>query len=204
MPSTKGGSLNGGIIGKTNSTSFGKNKTTQVTASGCYTTPSTVGAVQVAVIAGGGGAGGDKGGGGGAGGLLNPGAVIPVTASTGYPVTIGGGGGGSPQPSPGTPLLGVPGCNSTAIIGGVTITATGGGRGGSTGDTAGDPGGSGGGGGFHDAGGPYPGSPGTCGQGNAGGASNNVASPGACGSGAGGGGGAGAVGGSAQHLNQIT
>ena len=94
MPSTKGGSLNGGIIGKTNSTSFGKNKTTKVTASGCYTTPSTVGAVQVAVIAGGGGGGGDKGGGGGAGGLLNPGAVIPVTASTGYPVTIGGGGGG--------------------------------------------------------------------------------------------------------------
>ena len=39
MPSTKGGSLNGGIIGKTNSTSFGKNKTTKVTASGCYTTP---------------------------------------------------------------------------------------------------------------------------------------------------------------------
>ena len=91
----------------------------------------------------------------------------------------------------------MPGCNSVAVIGGVTITATGGGRGGSTGDTAGDPGGSGGGGGFHDAGGPYPGSPGTCGQGNAGGASNNVASPGACGSGAGGGGGAGAVGGNA-------
>ena len=204
MPSTKGGSLNGGIIGKTNSTSFGKNKTTKVTASGCYTTPSTVGAVQVAVIAGGGGGGGDKGGGGGAGGLLNPGAVIPVTASTGYPVTIGGGGGGSPQPSPGTPLLGVPGCNSTAIIGGVTITATGGGRGGGTGDTAGDPGGSGGGGGFHDANGPYPGSPGTCGQGNAGGASNAVHSPGACGSGSGGGGGAGAAGGDAPSSKPNT
>ena len=66
MPSTKGGSLNGDIIGKINSTSFGKNKTTQVKASGNYTTPATVAAVQVAVIAGGGGAGGDKGGGGGA------------------------------------------------------------------------------------------------------------------------------------------
>ena len=60
---------------KSNKTSFGKNKTTQVTATGTYTTPSTVAAVQV-VVAGGGGGGGDKGGGGGAGGLLNPGASI--------------------------------------------------------------------------------------------------------------------------------
>jgi hypothetical protein len=35
MPSTKGGSLNGGIIGKANKTSFGKCKVTSTTSTGC-------------------------------------------------------------------------------------------------------------------------------------------------------------------------
>ena len=150
--------------------------------------------------------GGDKGGGGGARFIKSWSFNISLSPSTGYPITIGGGGGGSPQPSPGTPLLGVPGCNSVAVIGGVTLTATGGGRGGGTGDTAGDPGGSGGGGGFHDVSNLY-----------------NIQDhqeladkvmqvehlmqvhiTRSCGSGAGGGGGAGAVGGNAPSSKPNT
>ena len=63
---------NGGIIGPTNKTSFGKNKVTAKTSS----TPSaaTVGSdtrlINTLVVAGGGAAGMDNSGGGGAGGVL--------------------------------------------------------------------------------------------------------------------------------------
>ena len=183
---------NGGIIGPVNSTSKKIKKTIRTfSATGTFTTTPEATSLKVCSAAGGGGGSGDKGGGGGAGGLKYF-TDQPVCGNTPYTVTIGAGGTGSPSPA--GPLLGTDGTNTT--FGSVTQVC-GGGRGGATGDTAGNPGGSGGGGGFHDAGGPYPGSPGVCGQGNAGGASNNVASPGACGSGSGGGGGAGGAGGNA-------
>ena len=58
---------NGGIIGPTNTTSFGKNKVTEKTTSGTFTTQPGTRVLDALVIAGGGG-GGASGGGGGAGG----------------------------------------------------------------------------------------------------------------------------------------
>ena len=83
---------NGGIIGKSNKTSFGKNRVTTVTASGDYTTPSSVTKINTALVAGGGGGGYDLAAGGGAGGLLNDGSIISVCASRAYPIVIGAGG----------------------------------------------------------------------------------------------------------------
>ena len=74
---------NGGIIGKSNKTSFGKNKITAVNATGCFTSQPGTTAIKTLVIAGGGAGSFDKGGGAGAGGLLNPGADITICSSTG-------------------------------------------------------------------------------------------------------------------------
>ena len=68
------GSANGGIIGTTNKTSFGKNKITSGTASGPGTLTTQAGTrlVDTLIVAGGGGGGstsGGSGGGGGAGGV---------------------------------------------------------------------------------------------------------------------------------------
>ena len=65
------GSANGGIIGTSNKASFGKNKVTTVTATGCSSFLSGTRAVDATVVAGGGGGGvnGNSGGGGGAGGF---------------------------------------------------------------------------------------------------------------------------------------
>ncbi len=57
MPSTKGGSLNGGVIGKANKTSFGKCKVTSKTSSGDITTQPGTRLVETLVVGGGGGSG---------------------------------------------------------------------------------------------------------------------------------------------------
>jgi len=102
-------------------------------------TPTFTGTVEVLVVGGGGGGGSSWGGGGGGGGvILN--RSFPVTAGTGYAVTVGGGGGGTNN-----------GSNSVFS----SLTGTGGGQGGTWNHsqpgglgtpTAGRPGGSGGGG----------------------------------------------------------
>ena len=51
------GSANGGIIGKTNTTSFGKNKVTSKTSSGAVTTQPGTRLIDYLVVAGGGGGG---------------------------------------------------------------------------------------------------------------------------------------------------
>ena len=75
MPSNKGGSSNGGIIGTSNKTSFGKDKLSVLTSSSpsAVTTQPGTRFINYAVVAGGGGGGtgkaspGSNGGGGGAG-----------------------------------------------------------------------------------------------------------------------------------------
>ena len=87
MPRNKSGSANGGVIGKTNKSSFGKNTVTIKTSSGCVTLQPGTRIIKTAVVAGGGGGGGGYSG-GGAGGLQN----IEINASGSVPTVIGGGG----------------------------------------------------------------------------------------------------------------
>ena len=103
MPRSKSGSLNGGIIGKKNVTSFGKDKVTTKTSSGCLTTQSSTRVVQASIVAGGGGgaAGCGGGGGGGAGGFICK--EINVCGSTTYPITVGAGGAGGTGPEGSAP-----------------------------------------------------------------------------------------------------
>jgi hypothetical protein len=113
------------------------------TSPGTYTTPST--AQNVAFLLVGGGGGGDNygnGGGGGGGSVLYK-KFHPVSASTGYPYTIGPGGSNS-----GNGWCGAKGTNSTAF--GQTAYGGGGGRGvnDTSGSCADNPQGSGGGGGW--------------------------------------------------------
>ena len=63
---------NGGIIGKSNKTSFGKCTVTSKTSTGAITTQPGTRVVQASIVAGGGGgaAGCGGGGGGGAGGFI--------------------------------------------------------------------------------------------------------------------------------------
>jgi mucin-19 len=102
-------------------------------------TPTFTGNIEVLIVAGGGGGGSSWGGGGGGGGVVLS-RNFPVTAGTGYSVTVGGGGAETG-----------PGGNSVFS----SLTATGGGFGGTWAPgqngllgspTAGRPGGSGGGG----------------------------------------------------------
>jgi len=84
---------NGGIIGVTNVTSFGKNTVTSTTCTGSTTITTQPGTrfLNYLVVAGGGGGGYDGGGGAGAGGyqeFLNQ----PVCGNTPYPIVVGGGG----------------------------------------------------------------------------------------------------------------
>ena len=88
---------NGGIIGKTNKTSFGKCKVTTVTATGCHTTQPGTQLVKAFVVGGGGSGSSDRGGGGGAGGVRTI-DNIPVGAGAGVPVVVGGGGNKVPGP----------------------------------------------------------------------------------------------------------
>ena len=63
------GSANGGIIGRTNKTSFGSNKITAKTSTGCHTTQPGTRVIQALLVAGGGGGAYNGSGGGGAGGV---------------------------------------------------------------------------------------------------------------------------------------
>ena len=162
MPRNKSGSANGGVIGKTNKSSFGKNTVTSKTSSGCITAQSGTRVIDYLVIAGGGGGGagqncgpgcnGAGGGGGGAGGVfasVTPLAQGTINAQGTIPVTVGGGGAAGTGPS----RQGSSGTASTLVGGGTTYPAVaggGGGGGGQTGSPAspvqnGLPGGSGGG-----------------------------------------------------------
>ncbi len=109
---------NGGIIGKTNKTSFGKCTVTTKTSSGTVTTQPGTRVVKTAIIAGG-GAGGDRGG-GGAGGLRN--IEINTTGGSTLSATIGAGG-AAPGPA------GLKGAASSLAVCGTTYSATGGGQG---------------------------------------------------------------------------
>ena len=195
---------NGGIIGKTNNASYGKDVITSKTSTGCVTLGTGTTIVQAAIVAGGGGGagtGGAAGGGGGAGGLRN----IEINASGPVPVTVGGGGaaGAGCAGAPGRGTIGNDSIfNPGGVEGNSMGTSTGGGGGGCRGGTGcgetgiGGTGGSGGGGGSSGAGcGPKVGGAGNTPpvsppQGNTGG--NGIT----CGTNAsgGGGGGAGAVG----------
>jgi hypothetical protein len=87
---------NGGIIGKTNQTSFGKCTVTSFTSSGSVTTQSGTRLAKILVVAGGGG-GANQGGGGGAGGTRN--IEVPICGNTPYSATIGAGGAGATAPN---------------------------------------------------------------------------------------------------------
>lgn len=105
-------------------------------------TPAFTGTVQVLVVAGGGAGAGSHGGGGGGGGvILN--RAFPVSAGTGYSVTVGGGAASQPY---GT----FPPNGGNSVFS--SITATGGGGGGVWNSNSQRPGGSGGGGGSTDSG----------------------------------------------------
>ena len=170
----------GGIMSATggNSTATdGDFKAASFTANGTFT-PSADGFVEYLVIAGGGAGAADGAttagnGGGGAGGYRT--GMLPVTASTGYSITVGAGGVGALSAS------GVNGANSVFS----SITSAGGGGGGYFTSTPGSGGGSGGGGSAQTAAG---GAATPAGQGNAGETATNAA-------GGGGGGGAGEAGG---------
>jgi len=106
--------LNGGIIGKKNTTSFGKDKITTFTSNGNICTQATTRVVHAKILAG--GAGGNTGnvsnggGGGGAGGLICE--HIIVCGSTQYAMVVGGGGNGGSHPQ--SPPLGNPGSFGSA------------------------------------------------------------------------------------------
>ena len=137
MPRNKSGSINGGVIGKTNITSFGKNTQTVKTSStpSAVTTQPGTRLVQTAIVAGGGGGGGSTcgtgigGAGGGAGGVRNL-SDIPVNGNSALgAVTIGGAGsGGSRHPSQAS--QGGDGSDTSIVIGCTTYTSSGGGGGG--------------------------------------------------------------------------
>ena len=104
---------NGGIIGKTNKTSFGKCTVTSKTSSGCISLQPGTRIIDAAVVAGG---GGGSSGGGGAGGLRQ---FSNLNACGSIPATIGAGGAAN----------GSSGANSVLVAGGTTYTSNGGGFG---------------------------------------------------------------------------
>ena len=126
MPSNKGGSLNGGIIGKSNKSSFGKDKITAVNATGTFTTQPGTQVVATMLAGGGGGSLGVRNmsgaGGGGGGVVLHPGTN--VCRATSYPVVIGAGGTGGPASGSPVANFGTVGGNTTAF----GLTALGGGK----------------------------------------------------------------------------
>lgn len=190
---------NGGIIGKTNQSSFGKCTVTTKTSSGNLCLQSGTRVISATIVAGGGAGGGSAGSctasaGGGAGGLRN----VELNAQGTIPVTIGAGGSGQPNNTGGD---GSP----SSIVGCATFSASGGGGGARYGGgVSGNPGGSGGGEGGR---GPV-GNPG--GTGNAGGYSPPEGNPGGDGApnspgpdaSAGGGGGNSAAGSNANQVPQ--
>ena len=90
---------NGGIIGPTNVTSFGKNKVTTKTAStspSALTTQPGTRTARMLLVAGGGAGGGDGGGGGGAGGVICQ--EIPVAGGSALGALVIGGGAAETNP----------------------------------------------------------------------------------------------------------
>ena len=147
---------NGGILGKINTTSFGKCTQTVKTATGNVCTQPGTRIANVLLVAGGGGGGGNVGGGGGAGGLRNL-SSIAIDGNTAVPVTIGGAGNPGADETQG----GAGGCSSI-VASGTTYTSVGGGGGGARTGPAqskndGAPGGSGGGGSGANSGSPFEG-----------------------------------------------
>ena len=81
MPRNKSGSTNGGVIGKTNKSSFGKDTITSKTSTGALTTQPGTRLIETTVVAGGGGGAGGNNtaggmGGGGAGGFRNVSDIV--------------------------------------------------------------------------------------------------------------------------------
>jgi type IV secretion system protein TrbL len=105
---------NGGIIGPTNVTSFGKNTITSKTSSGCISLQPGTKIIDAAVVAGG---GGGSSGGGGAGGLRQ---FSNLSVCGSVPATIGAGGAANANS----------GVDSSLVAGGTTYTSAGGGAGG--------------------------------------------------------------------------
>ena len=70
MPRSKSGSTNGGVIGVSNKSSFGKNTVTSITSTGCHTTQPGTQLLSAELVAGGGSGNTNQGGGGGAGGFI--------------------------------------------------------------------------------------------------------------------------------------
>jgi len=193
MASPSNSSNNGGILGVSNKTSFGKDTITEKTSTGCFTTQTGTRVVQALLVAAGGAGGGGAGaGGGGAGGYLC--TEVNVCGSTSYKLTIGAGGVATPSTGTGpTASLGKGTSGAATILSPspsvptALATAAGGGTAGGFRDTPGVPGGSGGGGGAFNCGGspgPNPGGTGTPNQGSNGGLGFRT-----CGLDAGGGGG---------------
>ena len=132
---------NGGIIGKSNKTSFGKNTVSTKTSStpSAVTTQPNTRLVDFLVVAGGGGGG--HAAGGGAGGFRKF-ESQPVSGNTALgAVTIGAGGTGKVFNG----SNGADGNNSSFVFGCTTYTSEGGGRGSAADLYAGGDGGSGGG-----------------------------------------------------------
>ena len=135
MPRNKSGSANGGVIGVTNKTSFGKDTQTTKTSSGSVTLQSGTRIIQTLLVGGGGSgslgasSGNQSAGGGGGGGLRN----LTINANGTVPITIGGGG-ASTGPSEG---FGVNGSNTSIVGCGTTYTSAGGGGGGRAGGSGG-------------------------------------------------------------------
>lgn len=152
-----------------------------LTATGGWTVPSGMTALDYLIVAGGGGGGGRIGGGGGAGGLLQ-GEDVSVTAGAVLPIIVGVGGKGGVGVYNSATGDGSNGGDSTAL----SLTAIGGGGGAGTDTRDGKAGGSGGGAGRYLT---ATGGAGQAGQGNAGG--DSPSSPDRSGGG-GGAGGAGA------------
>ena len=102
---------NGGIIGVSNKTSFGKCTVTIKTSSGCVSLQSGTKIIKTAVVAGGGGGGGANTYGCGGSGGGGRGGTYPTAASAGT-VNTGGGGGGRGDGSP----LGAGGGSGIVIV----------------------------------------------------------------------------------------
>lgn len=140
----------GAGVSWTTAAAGGFSNMTVFTSPGTFTTPATTTKIKVTVVGGGGAGGGSSGGGNSGGG--GGGAAIyvgPVTASTGYPVTVGSGGtwpnaggtssfgalasatGGSVPPGPGT----IGGAGGAGSAGTLRFTGGGGGGGASPGTT---------------------------------------------------------------------
>ena len=144
------GSQNGGILGVSNKTSFGKCTVTAKTSStpSAVTTQPGTRFIDTIIVAGAGGGGDDGGGGGGAGGTRRINCISVTGGAALGAVVIGAGGAGGNSPGPG-----VKGIDSSIAVDGTTYTSTGGGAGGGDGVNpagpsdagAGQPGGSGGG-----------------------------------------------------------